>query len=159
MCPIGPHGTDSPLSLAGHSRCPSDSYGLCKLSCCSQALISIGTLVEGICPPADQLQGLTATCMVDQLCRDPPHGAGATSAGLLCPLSSPLECVTCRGNWVVLTIWFEAVHWVCWLWGLLGDAGQVLPLLVFCQGPPSMSYNTIVRWLLLVLGLEVPWRG
>ena len=28
-----------------------------------------------------------------------------------------------------------------------------------CPGPPGMSYRTICRWLLLVLGLEMPKRG
>ena len=50
----------------------------------------------------------------------------------------------------------EAVQWVCCLWGLPEGAGQGQPLPVFRTGPPGMSYKAIFRWLLLVLGLEVP---
>ena len=51
------------------------------------------------------------------------------------------------------------VLWVYWLWGLSGGTGQGQPLPVFCSGLQSMSYKVICRWLLLVLGLEVPRRG
>ena len=56
-------------------------------------------------------------------------------------------------------MWSIAVHWVCSLWGFLGGSGQGQPLPVFCPGPPSVSYKAICRWLLLVLGLEVPRQG
>ena len=45
-----------------------------------------------------------------------------------------------------------------WLWGLPEGMGQGQPLPVFCKGPFSISYKVICRWLLLVLGLEVPRR-
>ena len=54
--------------------------------------------------------------------------------------------------------WSEAVHWVHWLWGLPGVAGLGQLLLMSCLGPPSRSYKVICRWLILVLGLEVPRR-
>lgn len=55
--------------------------------------------------------------------------------------------------------WSESVHCGCWLYVLLGGAGQGQPLLLFCLGPPSMSYRTICWCPLLVLGFEVPRRG
>ena len=58
-----------------------------------------------------------------------------------------------------MAVWPEAVQWVLWLWGLPEGAGQGQPLPVFRTGPPGMSYKAIFRWLLLVLGLEVPRRG
>ena len=46
-----------------------------------------------------------------------------------------------------------------WLRVLLGVAGQVeLQLMIYLE-PPSMSYRTVCRWLLLLLGLEVLRRG
>ena len=48
-------------------------------------------------------------------------------------------------------MWSIAVHWV-----LLGGAGKGQPPPVFCPGPPSVNYKAICRWLILVLGLEVP---
>lgn len=57
--------------------------------------------MEGICSQIDQLQGLTATLMEDQLSRVPAHGAGLASAGLWCLLSLPFECVASAGGWVV----------------------------------------------------------
>ena len=56
-------------------------------------------------------------------------------------------------------MWSDAVHWVHWLWGLLGDSGQGLPPPIFCSGPLSMSSKEICRWLLVVLGLDVPRQG
>ena len=52
--------------------------------------------------------------------------------------------------------WSETVHWVHWLWGLLGGAGQGQLPLVFCPEPLGISYKAIFRWLLFVLGWEVP---
>ena len=52
------------------------------------------------------------------------------------------------------SMWSKAVHQVLWLWGLPGGIGQgQLPCV------PCSSYKVICRWLLLVLGLEVPRRG
>ena len=51
-----------------------------------------------------------------------------------------------------------AVYWVSMLWCFLGGAGQGQPPPVFHPEPPCMSYKAICRWLLLVLGLEIP-RG
>ena len=56
-------------------------------------------------------------------------------------------------------VWPEAVCQVYWLWRLLEGAGQDQPLHVVCPGPPGMSYRVICRWLLLVVGLELPRRG
>ena len=53
-------------------------------------------------------------------------------------------------------VWSVAVHWVHRLWGFQGGAGQGQPVPMFHPGPPSMSYKAICRWLLHVLGLEVP---
>ena len=54
--------------------------------------------------------------------------------------------------------WSVAVYWVLQLWGVLGGAGQGQLLPVFYLGPLDISYKAICRWLLLVLGLEVPRR-
>ena len=53
----------------------------------------------------------------------------------------------------------DAVRQVLWLWGVPGGAGQGQPPPVPCQMLLSMRYETICRWLLLVLGLEVPRRA
>ena len=58
----------------------------------------------------------------------------------------------------VLT-WSVAVHWVPWLWGFPGGAGQSQPPPVLYPEPPSMSYKAICRGLLLVLGLVVFWQS
>ena len=72
---------------------------------------------------------------------------------------TPSMCLLWRWLGGDASMWCEAVHRVCWLWGLPGgtDQGQLLP--VFCPGPPSMSYKVVCRWLLLVLGLNVPRQG
>ena len=56
-------------------------------------------------------------------------------------------------------MWSETAHRVLWLWSEPDGAGQGQLLPVFCPGPASISYKVICRWLLLVLGLEVPRRG
>ena len=53
-------------------------------------------------------------------------------------------------------MWAEVDHQGHWLWGFPGGTGEGQLLPVFCPGPPSMNYKVICRWLLLVLGLEVP---
>ena len=50
---------------------------------------------------------------------------GLTSVGLLHPLSPPLEYRLWKWLGGGASMWSEAVHWVCWLWCLLGGAGQV----------------------------------
>ena len=52
-------------------------------------------------------------------------------------------------------MWSEVVHPV---WGLQGGTDQGQPSPMFFLGKPSMSYKVICRWLLLVLGFEVPQR-
>ena len=49
-------------------------------------------------------------------------------------------------------MWSEVVPWVCWLWGLLGGAGQGQLQPVFCLRPLGISHRAICRWLLLELG-------
>ena len=44
-------------------------------------------------------------------------------------------------------------------WGFLGGAGQGQLPTVFYPGPPGINYKAIYRWLLLVLGLDVPKQG
>ena len=130
----------------------SPSYGLCTPSCCSWALIAVGTSVREIYPQADQLQGLAATTMEDQLCRGLPHRAGFTSIRLWFPLSATLECVACGGGWVVLQCGLDLPLGVLAL-GPPGRyrKGQLLP--VFWPGLPGMSYKVICRRLLHALGL------
>ena len=94
-----------PLHLPGLVEWPHVVGPLCGLyspSCCSWALIAVGTSMGGIDPQAYQLQGLAATTVEDLLCWCPAHRVGRTSAGPWCLLSVPLECVTCGGGWVVL---------------------------------------------------------
>ena len=55
--------------------------------------------------------------------------------------------------------WSVAVHWVHWPWGFPGGPGQGQLPPVFCLEPSSMSYKVTFRWLLLVLGLEIPRRS
>ena len=52
--------------------------------------------------------------------------------------------------------WSIVVYWVLRLWGFPGGTGQGQPPPVFCLGPPCMSYKAIYRWLLPVMGLEIP---
>ena len=56
-------------------------------------------------------------------------------------------------------MWSETAHWVHWLWGFPGGAGHSQPPPVSCPGPHSVSYKVICRWLLLMLGQEVPRKG
>ena len=75
----------------------------------------------------------------------------------------------------------EPALWMCHLWRWLGGVwcrlklatgflvlgplergsgavqGQLLP--VPCTGPPGVSYKVVFRWLLLVLGLDVPGKA
>ena len=49
------------------------------------------------------------------------------------------------------------MYWEHRLWVFLGVAGKGQSPLAFCvEQPPFLSYKTICKWLLLVLGLEVP---
>ena len=96
-----------------------------------------------------QLQGLPEVTVENQLCRGRPHGAGLNFSGSLVPGESALS-VCCLWRWLAGALtWSEAVHRVCWP---RSATTCVLP------GPPSMRYKVICRWLLLVLGLEVPRR-
>ena len=52
--------------------------------------------------------------------------------------------------------WSGAVHQMHWLWSLPGGTGQGQLPPMFCSRRPGVSYRAICRWLLLVLGLEVP---
>ena len=56
-------------------------------------------------------------------------------------------------------MWYEAIHWVCWLWGLPGGTRQGQPLLVPCLEAPGISYKVIFRWLVLVLDMDIPRRS
>ena len=40
--------------------------------------------------------------------------------------------------------------------GFPGGGVQGQPQSMFCLGPPCLSYKSKLRWLLLVLGLEIP---
>ena len=91
------------------------------------------------------------------LCRSLPYGAGLASVGLWCSHCLPLKYVTCGGGRVV--IWHSLqLSTGCTgsgaSWELQGQQPHVP-----CLGPPGMNYIVIFRWLLLVLGLEVPRRG
>ena len=52
-----------------------------------------------------------------------------------------------------------AIFWVHWPWGLLGGESQDQPPPVSYAWPPGISYKAICRWMLLVLGLELPQCG
>ena len=54
-------------------------------------------------------------------------------------------------------MWSVAVHCACGDWGFPGGAGQGQSPPVFAWGPLSELHSNL-RWLLLVLGLEIP-RG
>ena len=79
--------------------------------------------------------------------------------GLWCLLSLPLECITCRGGWVVLC------HDLKLSTGYAGSGAsweiqaKVSHCLCSAWGPPGMSYKAIFQWLLLTLGLDVPRQG
>ena len=52
-------------------------------------------------------------------------------------------------------MWSVAVHWVHWPWGIWGRADEGQPSPVSPWGTLPELYSN-VRWLLLVLGLELP---
>ena len=57
-----------------------------------------------------------------------------------------------------LPTWSAAVHWVRWLWGFQVLQAKVSPHLCFAWGTlPGLKSN--LRWLLLVLGLDIPRRS
>ena len=158
-CPMRLSSTASLITQAGHSRCTLPLtpivWAVCT-SCCSWALIVAGTSVGGTYPQANQLWGLAVTTVKNQLCKGPPHRAGLNFCGALVPdESDPWVCClwTLEGG---ASVWPEAVHWACWLWGFLGGTGQGQLPPESC--PSCMSYKVICRWLVLVLGLEVPRR-
>ena len=88
------------------SRCP---VGLqvclmCRLyvpSCCSWALIAVGTSVSGIDPQADWLLGLSMTIANGLLFRVWLHRVEFALPGLLCLLCPPFGSVICGACWVV----------------------------------------------------------
>ena len=90
------------------------------------------------------------------LCSGLPSGAGLTSVRRWCWLNLSLECVIRGSGWVVLQRGRAR--------GMLtlGNPRRYRPrsviMCVFCLWSPSMSYKEIGRWLLLVLGFEVPSR-
>ena len=55
-------------------------------------------------------------------------------------------------------MWSVAVHCACGDWGFPGGAGQGQSPPVFAWGPLSELHSNL-RWLLLVLGLEIPRRS
>ena len=91
-CPIGSGVTAFLVIWAECSRC--SPCGLCVLSCCSWALIAVGTSVGGIDAQADQLWVPATTTEELVLCRGWPYRAGLPSVGLWYPLSPPLVCVS-----------------------------------------------------------------
>ena len=115
--------------------------GLCTPPFRSQALITVGRSTEGF-TQINQLQCLIVTTghqppttMDDQLCRGPFYRKGLSSAGLWCPLSLPLECVTGEVmGWLCSDLVCSCL-WVHRLWGLLGCVGQGQPTHVFYLGP------------------------
>ena len=53
-------------------------------------------------------------------------------------------------------VWSVAVHWVHRLWGFPGGAGQGQPPPLFGLWATLHELYSNLRWLLLVLGLEIP---
>ena len=105
------------------------------------------------------MQRLAETIMEDQVCRDLSHKAGLTFSRTMVP-SESTSCVCLLWRFLGgVSMRTEVVYWVCWLWELPGGTslGQLLPM--SCLGSPGMIYKAICRWLLLVLGLEVPRKG
>ena len=76
-----------------------------------------------------------------QLFRGPLDKAGLTSSGFWSLLSQLLEHVACLGGWVAL--WFPR-------WCRPNSA------CLFYLGLLGIGYKVICRWLLIMLGLEVP---
>ena len=55
-------------------------------------------------------------------------------------------------------MWPEAVYWITDS-GAFREVQAKVSCCLFCPGPSGMSYKAICRFLLLVLGLEVPRGG
>ena len=100
------------------------------------------------------------TTMEDQLCRVPTPQSKTYLAGLWSPMSLPLECVACAGGCVVVI-----ERGLRWSPGYTDSRAswevqaKVIHHLCSACGHPALSYNTIYRWLLPVLGLEMPKQG
>ena len=89
----------------------------------------------------------------------PGQSAAGTGCDHLPPTSALCVGSAVQGQGGGGLMWSVAIHWVHRLWGFPGGADQGQPSPVFHLGPPCMNYKAICRWLLLVLGLEVPKRG
>ena len=100
---------------------------------------------------------LHALAMTTQ--EDLPHRAELASVGLWCPLSLPLECVACGGGWVVLRHDLKLSTECAGSGASWEVQAKVIHHLCSACGHPALSYNTIYRWLLPVLGLEMPRQG
>ena len=109
--------------------------------------------MEGIYPQVNWLQGLAMTTLEDQLFRADPVEQDLLQQG-----SGPCWVYPLRVSLVEEVGWCFDVSWSCllvpWLWGLLG--GQLPTAL---HWDTDISYKAICRWLLFVLGLEMPRRG
>ena len=91
------------------------------------------------------------------LCRSQPYRAGLASVVLLCSLNPLLDCVTHGGGYVVNPVWSKAVLQVHCQWVLPG-CGRLATVCAL-TGAIWNELQSICRWLLLMLGLEVPRRG
>ena len=121
------------------------------LACQWESFTQAGQLQEQAATTYHQLR----TTVEDQLCRDPPPQSRIYFSRALVLLSSPLECVACGGSWVVVLGGYLKLS----IGYLPEGTGQGQLPCVFCWGSPSMSYKAFFRWLLLVLGLEIPRQG
>ena len=77
--------------------------------------------------------------------------------GLWCSPSLPLKCVAHGGGRVV--IWYGLKLSTRCADSVASGEVKGEPPPVIYLGPLGMSYRVIFRWMLLVLGLEVPMRG
>ena len=110
------------------------SCGLSTISSRSSALVAVGRSMGGIC--------------LDQ-------SAARIGYDPLQPTSALCGDSAVQGQGGGAQMWSGAVHWVHRPWGFLDGTGQGQPPLVFCPGPTLPELESSLRWLLLVLGLEI----
>ena len=157
---MGPSGRTSPFTQPGHSRCdPAPPSEVC---------VYLPVLVEPWLLLAWWWEGFSLSPIGNKDWMQPPWRISCAGVNPMKQdfLQKGSECTTLASGLCFLwrwlggaSLWSEAVHQVHWLWDLWGGAGQGQLLSVFFLGPPGMSYKAICRWLLCVLGLEVPRRG
>ena len=131
-------------------------YVLCIPFC--WALIAVNTSVRNIYLQADRLQDLLSLPWKVSCAGADPSEPDLLQWGSVARWVCPLSLLLVEVVWWSFDVVWSSIPVMLAL-EPLGKCSSGSALAVFCIWSPYMNYKAICRWLLLVLGLEVPQRG